>query len=126
MIPEWPSGFPFFLPFKSECCSNVAGVHDLSHSQLPVLFFFFLLSLYIFSIFDCKEDDQSDFGVDHQVMSMCRVVSCVVGRACLLLPVCSLTKTLLTFAPLHFVLLGQTCLLLQVSLDLLPLHYSPL
>ena len=27
---------------------------------------------------------QSDFGVDHLVMSMCRVFSCVVGRGCLL------------------------------------------
>ena len=42
---------------------------------------------------------------------MCRVVSCVVGRGCLLWPVCSLGKTLLTFALLHFVLQSQTCLL---------------
>ena len=33
---------------------------------------------------DCKEYNQSDFGVDHLVMSMCRVFSCVVGRGCLL------------------------------------------
>ena len=31
----------------------------------------------------CKETDQSDFGVNHLVMSMCRVFSCVVGRGCL-------------------------------------------
>ena len=36
-------------------------------------------------------------------MSMCRVVSCVVGRGCLLWPVCSLGKILLAFALLHFV-----------------------
>ena len=35
-------------------------------------------------IFGCKEYNQSDFGVDHLVMSMCRVFSCVVGRGCLL------------------------------------------
>ena len=35
-------------------------------------------------------------------MSMCSVFSCVVGRGCLLLPVCSLGKTLLAFALLHF------------------------
>ena len=40
------------------------------------------------------------------------VISCVVGRGCLLLPVCSLGKTLLAFALLHFVLQGHTCLLL--------------
>ena len=30
------------------------------------------------SIVGCKEYNQSDFGIDHLVMSMCRVVSCVV------------------------------------------------
>ena len=37
-------------------------------------------------------------------MSMCRVFSCVVGRGCLLWPVCSLGKTLLAFALLHSIL----------------------
>ena len=32
----------------------------------------------------CKEYNQSDFGIDYLVMSMCRVVSCVVGRGFLL------------------------------------------
>ena len=32
----------------------------------------------------CKEYNQSDFGVDHLVMSMYRVISCVVGRGCFL------------------------------------------
>ena len=57
---------------------------------------------------------------------MCRVFSCVVGRGCLLWPVCSLSKTLLAFSLLHFVLQGKICLLLQVSLDFLLLHSSPL
>ena len=55
-------------------------------------------------------------------MSLCRVVSCVVGRRCLLWSVCSLDKTLLAFARLHCVLQGQTCPLLQVSLDFQLLH----
>ena len=38
----------------------------------------------------------------------------------------SLGKTLLAFALLHFVLQGQTCLLLQVTLDFLLLHSSPI
>ena len=59
-------------------------------------------------------------------MFMCRVVSWAVGKQCLLWPVCSLGKTLLAFALLHFVLEGQTCMLLQVSLDFLLLHSSPL
>ena len=57
-------------------------------------------------------------------MSMCRVFSCVVGRGCLLWPVCSLGKTLLAFALLHSVLQGQICPLLQVF-DFLLLHSSP-
>ena len=60
------------------------------------------------------------------MMSMCRVVSCVAGIGCLLWPVCSLGKTLLAFALLHFVLQGQIYLLLQVFLDFLLLHSSPL
>ena len=40
------------------------------NSQLLVLF---LLTVQSFSIFDCKEYNQSDFGVDRLVMSMCRV-----------------------------------------------------
>ena len=55
--------------------------------------------------------NRSDFGIDHLVMSMCRLVSCVVGRGCLLWPVHSLGKTLLAFALLHSVLQGQICLL---------------
>ena len=56
------------------------------------------------------------------MMSMCRVFSCVVGRGCLLWPLCSLDKTLLPFALLYFAPQGQICLLLQVSLDFLLLH----
>ena len=63
-------------------------------------------------------------------MSICRVFSCVVGRGCLLWPVCSLGKTLLAFALLHSVLQGQIYLLLQanyyVFFDFLLLHLSPL
>ena len=46
----------------------------MSHSQLLVLF---LLTVQSLSIFGCKEYNQSDFGVDHLVMSTwCSVVSC--------------------------------------------------
>ena len=58
-------------------------------------------------------------------MSMCRVISCVIGRGCLLWPVRSLGRTLLAFALLHFVLQGQACLLLEISLDFLLWHFSP-
>ena len=56
----------------------------------------------------------------------CVVFSCVVGRGCLLWPVCFLGKTLLVFALLHSAFQGQICLLPQVFLDFLLLHSSPL
>ena len=59
-------------------------------------------------------------------MSLCRVISCVVGSGCLLWSFCSLSKYLLAFAMLHSVLQGQTCLLFQVSLDFLLFHSCPL
>ena len=59
-------------------------------------------------------------------MSMCRVLSCVVRRRCLLWPVHFLGKTLLVFALLYSILQGQICLLLQVFFDFLLLHSSPL
>ena len=59
-------------------------------------------------------------------MFICRIFSCVVGRGCLLWPVCSLGKTLLAFSILHSVLQGQIFPLLQVFLDFLLSHSSPL
>ena len=83
------------------------------------------LNWYIFSIFSCKEYNQSEFCIDYLVMSMCGVFSCVAGRGCLLWPVHSPGKTLLNFALLHSVLQGHIFLLLQVFLDFL-LFFSPL
>ena len=59
-------------------------------------------------------------------MSRCTVVSWLVGKGCFLWPICFLEKTLLAFALLHFILQGKTCLLFQVSLDLLFLNSNPL
>ena len=73
-----------------------------------------------------KKYNQFDFSIEHLVMSMCRVFSCVVGRGCLVWPVHSLGKTLLAFALLISEVPGQICLLLQVFLDFLLLHSSPL
>ena len=95
-----------------------ATVHEDAKSQIR-------LSDFTFSKFACKEYNQSDFGIDHLVMSMCGITSCVVERGCLLWPVHSLDKTLLAFALLRFVLQGQSCLLLHVSPDFLLLHSIP-
>ena len=43
-------------------------------------------------------------------MCMCRVLSYIVGKRCLLWPVSSFEKTLLAFFLLHFVLQTQSCL----------------
>ena len=51
---------------------------------------------------------------------------CDVGKGCLLWQACSLDKTLLAFALLHFVLQVQICLLFLVSLNFLLLHSNPL
>ena len=77
-------------------------------------------------MFGCKEYNQSDFGVDHLVISMCRVFSCVVRRGCLLWPVHSLGRTRISLCLLHSVLQCQICLLFQMFLDFLLLHSSSL
>ena len=69
--------------------------------------------------------NKSDFSIDHLVMSICWVFSCVVGRGYLLWTVCSLGKTLIVFALLHSVIQGQICPLLQIFLDFLLLHFFP-
>ena len=70
-----------FPTFFNLSLNLVIGVHDLTSSQFQVLF---LLTVNSISIFGCKEYNQSDFSNDHLVMSLCRVVSCVVGRGYLL------------------------------------------
>ena len=95
----------------------------MSHSQLQVLF---LLTVYSFSIFGYKECNQSDFSIDYLVMSMGKPVSCVVEKKCLLWSVHYFGAFMLAFTLLHFVVQGQTCPLLQVSLNFLLLHSNPL
>ena len=53
-------------------------------------------------IFNCREYNQSGFGIDHLVVSMCRVIPCVVGRGCLLWPVHSLGKNSVSLCPASF------------------------
>ena len=58
-------------------------------------------------------------------MSMCRVISCAVRWGCLRWPVCSWQNSV-RLCPAHFVLQGETCLLIQVSLNYPLLHSSSL
>ena len=120
-LPEWSSGFPYFLQLKSKFCNKEFMVWVTVNSWSC-----FFLTVWSFSMFSCKADNQSDFRIDHLVMSMRTAISCIVARGCLLWPVHSLGKTLLAFALPHFVLQEQTCLLLRVSLDFVFLHSSSL
>ena len=87
-IPEWFTGFPYFLQFKSEFWNFEimiwATVSSWSCFCWPYRISLSLAAKNIISLI---------FGIDHQVTSMCRVFSCVVGRGCLLWTVCSLGKT---------------------------------
>ena len=83
-MPELSSGFPYFLQLSL----NLAIRSSWSEPQSApgLVFADFIELLYL------QKYNQSDFGFDHLMMSMCRVFSCVVGRGCLLWPVCSLRK----------------------------------
>ena len=76
-------GQVFLLYYNDGCMLLYAAIRSSwSESQSsPSLV---LLTVYSFSIFSYKEYNQCDLAVDHLVMSRCRVVSCVVGRGCLI------------------------------------------
>ena len=115
------SGFPYFLQFQSEF-GNKEFMIWATVSSWSCFCWLFRASPSLAA----KQYNQSDFSVDHLVMSMCKIFSCVIGKECLLWSVRSLGKTLLAFALFHFVLQGQIGLLLQVFLYLPLLHPSPL
>ena len=58
-------------------------------------------------------------------MSICRAISCVVGKGCFLWPICALDK-IVSLCPASFYTQGQTCILFQVSFEFLHFHSNPL
>ena len=78
-VPECSSGFPYFLQFKCKF-----GKKEFMIWATVSSWSCFCWLYRAFSILGCKEYNQSDFGVDHLVKSMCRVFYCVVGRGYLL------------------------------------------
>ena len=70
------------------------------------------------------KNNQSDFGVDHLVMSMCRVFSCVVGRGCLLWPVHSLGRRFIALTIFTFV--GKVMSLLYNMQSRLAIAFLPM
>ena len=69
-IPEWSSGFPCFLHFKSKFCNKELLIWA---TVSPRSCFCWLCRASPSSA--AKKCNQSDFNIDHLVMSMCRVVS---------------------------------------------------
>ena len=98
VIPEWSSGFPTFFNLSLNLAIRSSWSEPQSAPGLVLVDCIELLHLWL------QKYNQSDFGVDHLVMSMCKVISCVVQRGHLLWPVHSLGKTPLAFALLHFAL----------------------
>ena len=110
-MPEWSIGYRYFLQFQSEFGNKEFMIWATVSSQ---------------SCFCCLSRASPSLVAKNiinlisvltmGVMSMCRVFSCVVGRGYFLWPVRSLPS----------VLQSQICLLLQVFLEFLLLHSSPL
>ena len=72
---------PLFFPTFLNLSMNLATRSSWSESQsAPSLVFADCIEL--LSIFGCKDHNQSDLFTGHVVMSICRVVSCVVGKGC--------------------------------------------
>ena len=116
-MPEWSSGFPYFLQFKSEFGNKEFLIWATISSR---------------SCF-CWLYRASPSSAAKNIINMISVLTiwwCPCVELSLVLleegvcygPVHSLGKILLAFALLHSVLQGQICLLLQVSLDFLLLH----
>ena len=109
---EWSSSFPYFLQFKSEFGNKDFMIWATVSSQS---YFFWLYR---------ASPSLASKNITNLILVLTiwwrsLVFSCVVIRDCLLWAVCSLGKTVLAFALLHFVLQSQTCLLFQISLDFL-------
>ena len=93
----------------------------MSHCQPTVLF---LLNVQSLSIFLCKEYNQSDFSIDHLVMSVCRVFSLLEEGVCY--DQCIVQAKL--YQPLPcFILYSKalpTCLHLLTSYFCIPVPYD--
>ena len=102
VIFEWPSGFPYFLPLKSEFCNKefmiwatvssrscFCWLYKASPSLTTKNIINLILALMIFVLMI--------------LIWWCPwvVISCAVGRGCLLWPMCSLGKTV-SLCPVFF------------------------
>ena len=119
------SGFPYFLLFKSEFWNKELTIWAIDSSRSCFYWVYRVSSSSTAK--NITKVIELRLPVSVLAIWWCPCVeSSLVDTGCSLWPVYSLGKTLLTFALPHFVLQGQTCLLLQVSLDFLFLLYNPL
>ena len=119
-MPERPSGFPYFLQFKSEFCNkefmtwgtvSFWSCFCWLYRASPSLAAKNIINLIsILTIWWCPCVELSLVFLE-RVIAMTSVFS---------------WQNSVSLALLHFVLQGQTCLLFQVSLDFLLSHSSPL
>ena len=118
----WPksSGFPFFLQFKSELCNKEFMI------WVTVSLWSCLCWLYRASPSSTAKNIINMISVLTIWWCPCVESSLVLLEEGVCYDQCILLAKVLAFALLHLVLQGQTCLLLQVSLDFLLLHSSPL
>ena len=65
--------------FLSDQCKEIEENNREKTGDLGLVFADSIELLHLW----CKDYNQFDFSIDHLVMSMCRVVFCVVGRECL-------------------------------------------
>ena len=120
LIPEWPSGFPYFLQFKSEFCNKKLIIWATVSSR-PCFCWLYRASpssvakniinlISVLTIWWCSYVEPYSVWLEKGVCS----------------EQCVLLAKLLAFALLHFAFQGQICLLLQVSLDFPLWHSNPL
>ena len=110
---------PLILYLRNLCLNHGHRLFLCFHLQILDLGFTNKSRKYFQLVFVCGLEYESKF-------TFCIWISNYCWKRALLSPVPSLGKTLLAFTLLHSVLQGQIYLLLQVSLDFLLLHPSPL
>ena len=118
--PEKPSGFPYFLQFKSEFCNKESWSEPLSAPSLVFADCIELLHLWLQRILSIWfwYWPSGDVHVESHLLCCWKRVFAMTSAFS--------WQNSVSLCPALFVLQGQICLLLQVFLDFLLLHSSPL
>ena len=119
-MPEWSSGFPYFLQFQSEFGNKEFMIWDTVSSQSCFCW------LYRASPSSAAKNIINLISVLTIWWCPCVELFLVLLEEGVCYDQCVLLAKLLLAFDLRFVLQGQICPLLQVSLDFLLLHFNPL